>query len=562
MIDAQTTPYRVWIGTGSNDRDHLIGALNDPGLDGVHWPSAAADEWPVTFEREEDGSLAYSGVYSFYEHGIFRRHGHDRFRDGQRWDLGLFARFVASRRQLQFHPEDGTTRPTLAALSGLLRCPILVDEDQGSFHRVKLISPDGSVAEARCDGQDGTLDRVRSVFFSHGREAAVQLEFLQVENPGTVGYPSRDELAFLRQGQFREWIRQHTMGLIATPEDSLLRPLDFNLPFSDEIESDRPVMVWARTEHHLYEIIYAQLEDGVGPMDVMCAVDGELQAYTDPLTGDEQGWGAPLDLWCNWVLNHAVPAGAPPSPAQPWEGESTAARLYRLEHSIVSYRDFESSTHQFQSGLDLEAWIEHALGGHNLPFQVHVLDDVAMMLDRVPLPKSQRHRYTSEDPETVSVNEVDRHLDPWLGTALWQNGNTVDDVWRPILHTRMDGTILESYQATNCVNLQPIQRYLQTGHMDVDPDGWFVVSIGDTVTGFLVPASDAILCVSTDDDGARASMTVRNEALRSAEREREIGFHTRWASWLDESHTLTASEIREGLAAVGRLVISNGGSWS
>lgn len=563
MTDIDCTPYRVWIGPGNNvgeRSEQFIHALNTPGEGALKWPVSNEDQWPVVFGEDIDGNRTYSGVYNVFEHGIFRPHAEDHFPYGHRWDLELFSRFAASRPSLHYRHDDGSISPTLAALSSLLRADILVDEDQGSFHRVRFIAPDGSITVARHDGQDATMELIRNTFFEDGIKPATELICLTIETIGGDEPEPLESQAFNRMGQFRDWTRQHRLGYWSVPEGSRLAPSDFQVAYSDDIDPDRPVMAAAATPEHRYEIIFPDPDSGdyyVDPMEVLCAVDGELQEYADPLTGEEGSYGATMDQWCYWILCHTVPGGLKASGSHPWEGEGADAALYRVEHNIVSYRNFETSTSQFRTGQDLEFWLRHALRGHNAPLEVHVLDDVALMLDRVPLPTHQQHTYASTDEGYIGLKKSSRVLDLWDGAAAWQEDGA--DAWHPVMQTRMDGAAIQSYMATHCIDLDDYQDYLRGPW---NKGQWYVISLEGTRTGILIPAFGAVLIAEVDDDGAAATITARDEKQRLADRDAEEKFHSRWASWLDESHTLTRDEIRDGLAAVGRLVAANGGTWS
>jgi hypothetical protein len=128
------------------------------------------------------------------------------------------------------------------------------------------------------------------------------------------------DAAFNRRMDLARWQTSVELGKVAVPKGAELSPLNFVIVEHDDIGGQRPVIGHARSSKHLYEIIVPPLDE-LGPLEVMCAVDGELQRFIDPVTGEDKGIGAHAADWAGWILQDSVAGGLQPGgPVPPWEG--------------------------------------------------------------------------------------------------------------------------------------------------------------------------------------------------------------------------------------------------
>ena len=507
-----------------------------------------AETWPADLVVEGNGDAAYTGGRSAAAPNVVGEStGYDILREPG-WTVEKFTLLVMSRPHM--HVEIGDWKsPTLAALAGYWQTPFFVHNPHNGFY---LVTTDGNVTVAGYDGGVDAVPHLRETFFAEGLDAVLALPGVTLRKAGLGQLPGVDSLAANRQGLLRDWVAAHGLGRMSAPKGAELGPTDLTFPTVDEIDRDRPVVAYVRSSQHLYELLYPVTHQ-LGPLELLCAVDGVLQRYVDPDTGIEQGMGAVADDWADWILAESVPAGHR-APKQPWEGNSIEARLYRLEHNIVDYDDQETGTSQFGTALELETWLKRALGRHNLPLSVHILDDAAMLLRAEIMPVYQKHTYERSAGEVLEILTSKQSFSPWAGFRTWERPDKGDHLFKPYLNTVMDGAELQSVLAVNCLDYDQLEPYLLPDGARADMNSWFLLSVGDTRTCILFPAVDSMLKVSTDHDGASARITAREYWGRRRELDREQAFQTQWADWLDSDHQLTREEVRAGLDTLDRMI--------
>ncbi|HEX9228442.1 MAG TPA: hypothetical protein VF885_17710, partial [Arthrobacter sp.] len=322
-----------------------------------------------------------------------------------------------------------------------------------------------------------------------------------------------------------------------------------------DLGGQRPVIGHVRSSEHLYEVIVPALDE-LGPLEVQCAVDGVLQRFVDPVTGEDKGFGAHAADWADWILRHSVPdgfEGRPPA-GQPWEGDEVGARMYRLAHNIVNYEDHHADTTYFSTAGDVEAWLRRSLGHHNAPLTVRVLDDVAFTLAAEGPVLIQQHIFDRSDGPDMEAGYQANAFRPWAGKKNWWNPERLAYTRNPSLNTVMDGQALQAFTAANCLDYADLEPYLRPADARANENSWFVVRLGDTPTCIAFPSQRTILTVNTDHDGATAEVTAQNYFRWVGQQGRKNSFEKQWARWLDESLPLTAEEILAGLKTLEQII--------
>lgn len=510
-----------------------------------------AETWPVRIAWNANGDVSYScGSASLVREIVGESTGYTILNETG-WTEEKFMLFVMSREHLHINIEDHKL-PTLAALAGYWRTPLFVDIPKGDSHLIFLVTPDGNVTMVEYDGGREGVFHMRETFFGDGLDPALVLPGVTIRKAGPRTTPGIDSMAANRQGLLHGWVNAHDLGRMAAPKGAELSASDLKFPHLEEIDRERPVVAYVRSSQHLYELLYPVTHQ-LGPLELLCAVDGVLQRYVDPDTGVEQGMGAVADDWADWILAESVPAGHR-APKQPWEGNSIEARLYRLEHNIVDYDDQETGTSQFGTALELETWLKRALGRHNLPLSVHILDDAAMLLRADIMPVYQKHTYERSAGEVLEILTSKQFFSPWAGFRTWERPEKGDHLFKPYLNTVMDGAELQSVLAVNCLDYDQLEPYLLPDGARANMNSWFLLSVGDTRTCILFPAVDSMLKVSTDHDGAFAGITACEYWGRRRELDRERAFQKQWGDWLDSDHQLTREEVRAGLDTLDRMI--------
>lgn len=551
---APPTDCTVWIPAAAWPRiQPSFEAMNtaEAALPGLRIP---AERVPVAVVRDGNGDVAYScGQPSTAPAMVGESTGYSILGEPG-WTMEKFTLLVMSRKHMHLDIADRKS-PTLAALAGFWQTPLFVDTPQNDSHLVSLVTPGGKVASVECNGGPEGVARLRERFFAKGVDAALALPGVTLRRTGFRTPPGVQSLAARRQGLLHDWVTAHELGRMAVPRGAELTAQDFVFPHIDEMERARPLVARARSSRHLYELLFP-VSEKLGPLELLCAVDGVLQRYLDPETGIERGFGALATDWADWILEDSVPEGHR-APKQPWEGNGIEARLYRLEHNIVDFADQETGTSQFGTALELETWLKGALGRHNLPFSVHILDDAALLLGADIMPVYQKHTYEQPRGKVLEIRRSGQFFSPWAGFGTWESSSGDGYVFAPRLSSVMDGGEMESYVAVNCLDYNQLAPYLLPAGAPVDANSWFLLNVGDTRTSILFPADASMVQVSTDHDGASAQITVREYWGRRRELDRERAFQAQWANWLEEEHQLTQDEIRAGLDTLDQLIKEN-----
>lgn len=541
--------YDVWIASQEWTRvQPVFEAMNTPGGAAVRLP---VEPWPATFVDNGFGPILISGeTQGCVEEVVGVSIGTDAFYD-RGWTPEKFALLAASRSYL--HVEiDGQRCPTLAVLAAYVRAPIIVEERLGEHRQLSFITHCGVVTVADYEGSQEGFEEIRGEFFRQDYKSALAMPGLTVQPAPADPYPV-ERLAALRQVQLREWKQAYARGKLSTPEGAQLSPADLELVAWDSLDAERPVIAYARTAERLYEVVFP-LTDDLGPIDVLCAVDGTLQRFTDPATGADKGYGAQASEWAEWILQDSVPAGHR-SAGRPWEGHGPEARLYRLEHNIVNYEDHEADTSQFTTANELAAWLKKSLGNHNAPFRVDLLDDIPVVVRSYRPQLFEDHHFHRSDSPKAAVAYKPNVFHPWVGVENWAGSGGHGGYTRnPSLQTVMDGQVLEAYMAVNCVDDAPLENDLLPGDARVQEGSWFLLRIQDKRTCVAFPADGTMLQVSTDHDGASAVITARERSSRIAELNREYAFEQQWARWLHDDEPLNEEEIRDGLRTIGQII--------
>lgn len=363
------------------------------------------------------------------------------------------------------------------------------------------------------------------------------------------------DAAFNRRMDLAGWKASDEFGKVAVPKGAELIPLNFVIVDHDDIGGRRPVIGYVRSSKHLYEVIVPPLDE-LGPLEVTCAVDGVLQRFIDPETGEDKGFGAHAADWANWIIRDSV-TGGPHSdvePAQPWEGNGTDARLYRLAHNIVNYEDHDTDTTYFSTAPEVQAWLRRSLGNHSAPIIVGLLDDASFTAAADAPTVFEDHAFDRSDSPEAKAGYQARAFLPAEGANNWWNPDVRAYTRNPSLHTVMDGPALQAYTAANCVDYADLEQYILPAGARASENSWFVVRMEGTRTCIAFPARRTILTVSTDDDGATAEIAAHEyfQWVRQTGRKRD--FEKQWARWLDQNQHLSQEDIQEGLKALGQII--------
>lgn len=548
---ANISTYDIWIPGQQWARvQPLLEPLNTPDGSLLRLP---VTPWPATFTTTEHGDIQFSGEADGWrvDDRVGKSIGFDVF-DKDGWTPEKFGQFIKSRRNLNVTVGDHEC-PTIVALAAYVRSQMLVVHRDGEQCWISFISSEGDASKAEYSGAQDGIYALWTVFLSQGVDAAMAL-------PGVLRHPKGDTLsgataqrAARRQVALREWKFLHGTGKRVAPQGAELTVWDLELVPRDDIDEKRPVIASARSSKHLYEVIYPLRLQQQGTLEVLCAVDGELQQYVDPATGETRGLGATCADWGEWILNDSVP-GDLRAGGKLWEGPGAEAELYRLSKNIVEYEEHEASTSQFSNVWEMQAWLDKALGNSNAPLKVILIDDVTLMLTARELPFVQIRSFDQSESDKEQISYFPRKFQPWDGVQNWLNPDHGGYSRNPKLKVLMDGQTVDAFTAVNCLDANDLQGAVFEDRVPLREGSWFVLGLENTRTCIAFPAVGTMLAVTTDNDGASVMITAREHFSRGEERRNEQSFETQWAQWLDDDHQLTPEEIERGLKTLGELI--------
>lgn len=549
----------VWISEVNRERARpLVESMNIPDAASVRLP---VQSWPTELNWNEPGPTFSMEVGLGGRDPIGVSAGYDVFgRTG--WTSRKFAQFIASREELHV-PREKAICPTLAVLAGYLHSQIFSSCQLDGFRDLSFITVDGGVTKARFEGGENELEQFRHTFFADGLAAALSLPGLiriRRTSSGTRK-PLPSKRMFKMVPRLEEWWGSYERGERVAPLGAELSCLDLKHWDEDEMDPETRVVAFARTSKHLYELVLPPDDQEHRPLDLFCAIDGVLQQWTDPATGEKQGFGAyPVD-WAEWIIHDSVPghptAGPQPAGTLPWEGDGAEARVERMANGIVTYDQHEAALATFLRASELEVWLKRALGSHNAPISVHLLDDISLSLASENMPLYERHSWDRSDASDATIRYYPREFRPWSGTETWRHPETRRHSWSPSISTQIDGQTLQAFTAANCMKFSAVKEHLLPPDEWADPYSWFVVHLEETDTCILLPYWRSFVSVSTDNDWATAAIAGHQyfDHVDSSVRKRK--FENQWASWLDGS-PLSKDDITQGLAALENLIERSG----
>lgn len=558
----------VWLPRWGSHRAELMNRLNTPGAGTLGLPFTP---WPADFDiagwedfhlRVEDDSLTAEDVIgpAFNFMAV-----HPRTIASEDWNDTHTEHFVSSIDGMEIEV-GGRLCIALAALSACMTTSIVAAEatDTGwrawlcSYGDVTVVDIDrDQLSTAENFDPDRPLGRLIGYFLRGPSGMELKLPGVTVVPPKPVN--TIHDQVLRRQTSLREWQRAVALGTVPVVEGAQVAATDFVHTDSNSLDPARPVIARAAAAAHIYELIHP-VDDGYGPLEVLCAVDGQLQDYSGPAAA--QGRGAQVPDWADWILRHSTEGGVSAS-IKPWDGDGQEAMLYRVAHNIVGYAEHEASVEQFNTADELRAWLTRALGNHNAPLTVCLVDPMGLAgftvggsWDHANYP-FERHVYErSNEPQALVQKHQTRFWHPWDGTQNWAPDKPGTISYAPILETYMDGADLESYEAVHCLDDDLVNSEMLPDDKPVTFNSWFMIRLHadkEMATAIPVPASGASLIVVTDQDGAAARITVQELSAREEALNRELAFREQWAAWLGEN-PLTREQIADGLDTVARLI--------
>lgn len=554
----ESIPYDVWVKGLLAEDVALLESLNADGGFPLRLP---VQPWPATLTQEDSRLIRLSGeapegrlsdvVGAPVGTSPFRPE-HVRWQHFDNWNHTKFVQFVRSHEHLLLPwTVDGQPCPTLTALAAYLFRDMLVSYSLHGTRRLVFVTAWGETTEAEYTGDAAGLAEIRSTFFSRNRDTALRLPGLKVLS-GQIDPHPIERTAMLRRDQLQDWKQARNRGRQQVPEGAELTHHDLKLAENGDWNVRRLVIAAARSSKHLYEVIVPPAGE-LEPLDVQCAVDGIFRNFRDPVTGQDRGQGAWVSDWADWILADSAPDPGGTDAQQPWEGSGTESEMYRLEHNIVHYSEHETDTARFGSAAELLVWLKRSLGNHNAPLGVHLLDDLVPVL-RDYLPMFHHAELDPAGSAEPTIRYVPRRFHPWEGFANWLDADGAEYSRHPLLSTVMDGQRLEAFTAVNCVDYDSLSNDLLPADAPATEHSWFIVALENTTTCMVFPARGTLLTVSTDHDGASATIVPREASGRQREIDRETAFEQQWDRWLNDDRPLTKNEIQEGLDTVGQMI--------
>lgn len=278
-------------------------------------------------------------------------------------------------------------------------------------------------------------------------------------------------------------------------------------------------------------------------------VDGAPRSFQHPYTKELGVESAPLDVVLDWVGAQDA-AGRGVGTDRRWSGDDLPTVLSRVEHGVVRFDTSEVAVGSLRSLRELRHWLGEALEATQL--EVEVVAIVDWPFEDGGRPRAEQFPHTDFDsgrrffPRPLSTD-----TDP----ALWLAG-----IGARGAHLRPELTISASGRAILSARTQFALSWDGLGSTAVldredgaHADWWAIRVLGtDEVIGF--PRRGSNVTVDTDGDGSWVCISAAPTVQREAHHRRRARFEGEWGRWLDPSVTLTADELRRGVAQAELLV--------
>lgn len=466
----------------------------------------------------------------------------------EQWNADKFAAFVLSHRHLRVPwLIEGQPAPTLAALAAYLLTPILVRYRLNGVQRLVFITSFGEITHAEFTGDDEAFSHVGGRFIGGTLNMGMQVPGVRVL-PAPIDPHPFETVIKLRLDQFADWKRDRAGSRNHQTGGMSLN--DLRAAPAAEVDFRRAVIASAAQAGRLYELIVPPVGE-LSPLDVKCAVDGVLQRFADPVTGEDKGFGAWVSDWADWILRDSA-RGTITAAGQPWEAAGMEADMYRLEHNIVSYSEEETEVSRFFSADELQAWVDRSLGNHNAPLQVRLFDSL-MFAIRGDFPAYQLVEFNRAQAPEPAVKEAARKFNPWDGMANWA-GTNGGHSRHPVLSITMDGQQIETFSAANCLDDDWLNNDMLPAGTPATENAWYLLRLEGTATAMTFPARGTMLTVATDNDGASSMIVAREANERQREIDQDNAFDLQWSRWLHDDRPLSPEEIRAGLETLDHLI--------
>lgn len=231
-----------------------------------------------------------------------------------------------------------------------------------------------------------------------------------------------------------------------------------------------------------------------------------------------------------------------------YAGTDLDSQLERIEMDIVEYSNDYVSIDSLGSPGGIKRWLEAKTPRQSLGWEFFTIDDskIPSLEGRDYLLLQSVNTTDEAGPGNPDVKYMPHAYRPgiapeeYLAYILQDGDVTPLDAY---LGFRLDGQEITHFNSNAVLGYERVKPLLAK----VDPEQlssptWLAVRAPGLPMVLLIPPTDVVLHLYTDEDGAMTALAVLDLGLTHIERQRDEMFNRRWGKYLDENRVITDAD--------------------
>lgn len=273
------------------------------------------------------------------------------------------------------------------------------------------------------------------------------------------------------------------------------------------------------------------------------------------LTADEVYNDMLQTYWFDAVLREdaeahldAANAANPNFSHNKYGGNDIESQLERIELDIVEYSDHFVALDSLYGRGGLKKWLEARAPRQVLGWEFYTLDDskIPSIDGKDYLLLQAFHTEDDNQTETPHVTFIPHAYKPGITPEEYLAFLTGEGDVLPLesyLGFRLDGCEITHFDAENVLGYERVKSMLTPATpADLESMRWLALRAPGLPMVLLIPPTNVVLHLHTDEDGAMTALQVHDLELTHVERQRDEMFVRRWGKYLDENRVITDAD--------------------
>lgn len=229
-------------------------------------------------------------------------------------------------------------------------------------------------------------------------------------------------------------------------------------------------------------------------------------------------------------------------------GNDIESQLERIELNIVEYSDHFVALDSLYGRGGLKKWLDEHTPRQVLGWEFYTLDD-----SKIPSIDGKDYlllqAFNTEDDnqtENPHVTFMPHAYKPGIEPDDYLAHLTRDGDLVPLetfLGFRLDGREITHFNSDGVLGYERIKPLLTPAtEADIEGMKWLALRAPGLPMVLLIPPTNVVLHLHTDEDGAMTAVQVHDLELTHIERQRDEMFVRRWGKYLDENRVITDAD--------------------